>query len=357
MGLFDRKRKQQDEILVSNAVNVNDLSVEAYYKPYCFDWKKKGRYDFGRFFLQLITNRIFNGLENVTWLTTEISYLGSDITNFIDRNEQLLMWSYWKDGYAVIIVDQSGEIRLPKQNELRFDANGYITNRNAIVVYSNPYVTDRTSHFKLIVPILKNINANLNNQNFAVENLGALGILSSKAVPMSPAGKAELNEKLAKDYGLSEDQFRFILTNQEMAYTPIELPIKELEFNEKVKDDLNWLCNFFGISPDMIFGQSTYNNAAEATKAFYRTCIQPIAEVLLKLARTTFVYSDVELKPSTIVTYKITNTPELNKNLSSECEEQIKYLELLDKLNNMGVDVSTEIGKVYDYAKKMITEV
>lgn len=360
MALWNRRKPSNDlgEIMARNAVNVNDLSVDAYYRPFCWDWKnKKGRFNFGRFFLQLVINRIYNGLENVTWQTGEITYLGSDIANFIDRNEQLLMWSYWKDGYAVLIVDKTGEIRLPRQNELRFDANGYITNPNAIVVYSNPYVTERTSHFKLIMPIMKNIDSNLNNQNFATENLGALGILSSKAVPMSPAGKAELNEKLAKDYGLSEDQFRFILTNQEMAYTPIELPLKDLEFSENVKNDINWLCNFFGISPDMVFGQSTYNNAAEATKAFYRTCIQPVAEVLLKLARTAFVFCDTELKPSTVITYRITNVPELNTSLSTECAEKTAYLELLRKLEEAGIDVSEDVARLYDSTRQMLENV
>lgn len=356
MGLFDRKKNKED-IVIQNAINVNDLNENTYFKPFCWDWKKKGRFNFGDFFLQLVVNRIFNGMRNVTWQTSEINYLASDIAAFIDKNEQLLLWSYWSNGYAVIIMDDKGIARLPKQNELRLDQNGYVLNRNAIVVYSDPYVTQRTTHFRLCLPILKNINANLNNQNFAVENLGALGILSSKAIPLSPAGKQELNEKLQKEYGMGEDQFRFILSNQEMAYTPIELPIKELEFTENVKNDLNWLCNFFSISPDMIFGQSTYSNQEEATKAFYRTCIQPLAETLLQLARTAFVYADVDLKPSTVISYKITNVPELSKHLSTESEEQIKYLELLDKLNTMGVDVSVEVDKVYAYAKKMLTEV
>lgn len=357
MGLFDRNRKKDIEIL-NNAVNVNELNEQFYFKPFCWDFKKKGRFDFAAFFLQLITNRIYSGLQNVTWQTTEISYLGMDVTNFIDRNEQLLMWSYWSTGYAVAIVEDSGVIRLPKRNEIRLDSNGYVVNKNAVVVYSNPYVTQRTTHFKLIQPILKNINANLNNSNYVSENLGALGILSSKAVPLSPAGKEELNTKLQKDYGLGEEQFRFILTNQEMAYTPIDLPIKELDFNGKVKDDINWLCNFFGISPDMVFGQSTYNNSAEATKAFYRTCITPIAETLLQLGRTIFIYMDTELKPSSVLTYRITNIPELNTALSSESEEQMKYLDLLQKLNETGyVDTEALVQKVYEHAKKMISEV
>lgn len=360
MGLFNRNNNKQlkDVEIVTNAVNVNDLSPDAYFRPFIWNWKGKGRYDFGAFFLQLITNRIFNALQNVTWQTNEINYLGGDIANFIDRNEQLLMWSYWANGYAVLIMENSGIIRLPRQNELRIDANGYIVNKNAIVVYSNPYITQRTTHFQLCRPILKNLNSLLNNSNYVVENLGALGILSSKAVPLSPAAKQELNEKLIKDYGLGDNKFRFILTNQEMNYTPIELPVKDLELYEKVREDVNWLCNFFGISPDMILGQSTYNNSAEAVKAFYRTCIQPIAETLLQLGRAAFIYADTELKPSTIITYRVTNVPELNTQLSTECAEKAAYLDLLMKLEQTGmVDTSEKVRELYDTVTGMLSDV
>lgn len=356
MGLFDRRKNKSDIGVIQNAININDLNENAYFRPYIWNWKK-GRFDFGAFFLQLIIGRIFNGMRNVTWQTSEINYLATDLTAFVDKNEQLLLWSYWSNGYACIIVDDKIGFRLPKQNELRLDQNGYIVNRNAVVVYSDCYVTQRLTHFKLCLPILKNINSNLNNANFAVENLGALGILSSKSIPLSPAGKTELQQRLSKDYGLGEEQFRFILSNQEMSYTPIELPIKDLEFNSKVKDDLEWLCGFFNINPNYIFLGTTFSNVAEAKVEFYRDCIQPLSEMLLQLARTTFIYADTDLKPSTVISYKITNTPELNQSLSAESEEQIKYLELLDKLNTMGIDVSTEINKVYEYAKKMWTEV
>lgn len=357
MGLFDRRKNKSDIGVIQNAININDLNENAFFRPYVWDWKKKGRFDFGAFFLQLIIGRIYNGMRNVTWQTSEINYLATDLTAFIDKNEQLLLWSYWSNGYACIIVDDKTGFRLPKQNELRMDQNGYIVNRNAVVVYSDPYVTQRLTHFKLCVPILKNINSNLNNNNFAVENLGALGILSSKNIPMSPAGKQELNAKLSKDYGLGEEQFRFILSNQEMAYTPIELPLKELEFNENVKNDLEWLCGFFNINPNYIFLGTTFSNVAEAKCQFYQDCIQPLSEMLLQLARTTFIYADTDLKPSTIITYRITNVPELNTNLSTECAEKTAYLDLLMKLDQAGIDVSADIDKLYRSTKGLLENV
>ena len=83
-----------------------------------------------------------------------------------------------------------------------------------------------------------------------------------------------------------------------------------------------------------------------------------VAEVLLKLARATYVFMDTQLKPSSVITYHITNVPQLNSSLSKDSEEQIKYLELLQKLQDTGmVDVEGEIQKVYEKARKMIADV
>ena len=120
MGLFDRRKNKGNDIgVLHNAININDLNENTFFKPFCWDWKKKGRFDFGAFFLQLIIGRIYNGMRNVTWGTGEINYLAADLTAFIDKNEQLLLWSYWSNGYACSIVDDKVGFRLPKVNERR----------------------------------------------------------------------------------------------------------------------------------------------------------------------------------------------------------------------------------------------
>lgn len=356
MGLFDRNKKKMDVDILKNAINVNDLDTNA--RICISDWfgGKKGKLPFSNFYLQLVLNKIYQGLQNVLFYTTDIDYLGNDICNFFDKNCSILIHSYFQNGYICVINDKNG-LRLPYQNELRIDGTtGYIQNRNAICIYSDYYSINRQTHFSIIKPILKSLDTNSNNSLFASDNLGALGILSSKSIPLSPAGKEELNQHLMK-YGLSEDQFRFILTNQEMSYTPINLPIKDLDFSGKVDKDLKYIAQFFNVPIDMVFGESSYANQEQAILLFYENCIAPLAEILLKLARTTYVYLDTKLTPSTIVTYKVVGVPQLESSIMKESEEQIKYLELLDKLNDMGIDVSDEINKVYGFAKKMIADV
>ena len=360
MGLFDRnKKKDVDvELLMKNAFNVNELNENV--RPFMFDWfsKKKNKWDFARFFLDLVINKIYQGMQNVTWDTTDINYLATDICMFIEKNAPILLDSYWRNGYMCIIADPKKGVRLPKTNELRMDEKGYMVNSNAIVIYSDYYTTRRDTHFKILKPILHTIDSHANNSLFASDNLGALGIITGGSVPISPSAKSELQEKLRKNYGVGDDQFNFILSNTDLKYQSIDLKLKELDFTGNIKSNLEYICHFFNVPTDFVFGNSTYANQEQAILVFYQNAIMPLAEIMLKLARATYIYLDTELKPSSVITYRITNVPQLNSSLSKESEEKIKYLELLAKLQDTGVvDTEAEVLKVYEQAKKMIADV
>ena len=360
MGLFDRRKNKGGDIAVlQNAININELDDRT--SRVCLsDWfgHKKGKLPFSNFFLQLVLGKVYQGLQNVLFYTTDIDYIASDITNFVDKNCSILVNSYFKYGYAAVIADPKKKtIRLPYQNEIKLNANGEVITRDAIVIYSEPYVINRQTHYSIIGPILKSLDTHANNGMFAAANLGALGLLSGSSIPLSPAAKQELQQTFSRDYGVADDQFKFIITNAEMKYTPIDLKLKELDFSGNIKDNLRYICNFFNVPVDMVFGESTFSNQEQAIILFYENCIQPLSEMLLKLARTSFIYLDDNLTPSTIMSYKVVGVPQLQSSVAKESEEQIKYLELLDKLNEMGVDVSVEVDKVYGFAKKMIADV
>ena len=144
----------------------------------------------------MVLNKIYQGLQNTLFYTTEIDYKATDICDFFDKNCNILIHSYFQYGYIAVIVDKSG-LRLPYQNELKIDGTtGYVQNRNAICIYSDYYTINRQSHFTILKPILKAIDTHANNGLFAASNLGALGILSGgSSIPLSPAAKQELQEK------------------------------------------------------------------------------------------------------------------------------------------------------------------
>lgn len=358
MGLFNRKQKDDTPLEIINAINLNDVQQNQIVRFLTTDWRKPGQRPYADLFLYAIIDRIFAGMRNVTWKTSEVNYLADDIVKFINDNMALLLQNYWADGFVCIMYDErNGKLRLPKTNELRFDNQRRVVNKNAVVIYSDPYALERKTHFMLIRPILHNINTQLNNSDFVAGTLGLFGILSSNGMPVSPAAKEDLQQHLRRDYGMSAEKYNFVISNSEIKYTPIQIPVDELKFDEATKTNIKWLCNFFNINPMLIFGESTYANQEEAAKSFYRDCIGPLAEVMLTLARGLFIATTNELKPSTIITYNFSNVPEMNKTLSSICAERTAYLDYLLKLQAAGVDVSGELAKLEAEIKTMLSDV
>lgn len=355
MGLFSGKKENTD--LLKNAVQVNDIDPTAVVRPFAFNWFKKGRADYARLIWYTILTRLFNALKNISWKTTKIHYTGMDVISFIEANAEILIYHYLKNGFACVIVEKSGNLRLPQQNELRFNSRHQVINSSAIVVYSDPYTIEYTTHYLLALPYLNDLNDNFNNSNFVGNQQGLFGILSGKGLPVSSAAKEEFQTKLRKNYGYNEDQYQFIISNNEMSWTPIEIPVDKLKLDEKSTNDFKWLCNLFGINPDFFLGGSTFSNQADATRNFYRNAVEPLAEVLLRLARAIFIYVNTDLEPSTIITYDLSNVPEFDTTLSSKCEEKGAYLDYLLKLRDAGLDVESDLKKLYDSSKNMLGEV
>lgn len=355
MALFNRKQPNTE--IITNAVQVNDIDPTAVVRPFAFNWFKKGKANYAKLIWYIVLTRLFNALKNVSWKTTKIHYTGMDILNFIELNSEILIFHYIRDGYCCVIVEKSGNIRLPQVNELKFDSRRRVINKNAIVVYSDPYSIEYTTHYMLALPFLNDINDNMNNSNFIGNQQGLFGILSGKGMPMSPAAKNDFQKMLKRDYGFNDEQYQFIISNNEVDWTPIQIPVDKLQLDEKSKDDFKWICNLFGINPDFFLGGSTFSNQADATRNFYRNAVEPLAEVLLRLARAVFIYANTDLEPSTILTYDLSNVPEFDTTLSNKCEEKGAYLDYLIKLRDAGVDVETDIRKLYESSKNMLGEV
>ena len=351
MGLFNRKDKTE------NALQVNEVNNSPSFLPWVWGFNRHDK-PLGNFLLQSILTQIWQGASNITFKGSgKPLMVVEDITTFIDRNSTLLInqWIQW--GYMVVFYDRKRNYRIPSYEELKFDTNGRIINKFAVVVYSPQYQTERSSLIKIAIPVIGSINKMAGSDDYLTETLGCLSILSGQDLPSNVAQKENFLKNFSQTYGIGEDKYQFLLSNREIKVTPINPPIKELGFSEKIEKSYKWLANLFGVPLQLLFSDSsTFNNVKEAKLYFMNNTIRFYAEQILKVGRELLTASN-EFIPQNEITYKFQNTPELEKSLSAACEERSVYLKYLMDLKAAGIDVSKELNELYQESRRLFKEV
>lgn len=351
MGLFNRKDKTE------NALQVNEVNNSPSFLPWVWGFSRHDK-PLGNFLLQSILSQIWQGASNITFKGSGKQLMVvNDITTFIDRNSTLLInqWIQW--GYMVVFYDRKRNYRIPSYEELKFDTNGRIINKFAVVVYSPQYQTERSSLIKIAIPVIGSINKMAGSDDYLTETLGCLSILSGQDLPSNPQQKENFLKNFSDTYGIGQDKYQFLMSNREIKVTPINPPIKELGFSEKIEKSYKWLANLFGVPLQLLFSDSsTFNNVKEAKLYFMNNTIRFYAEQILKVGRELLTASN-EFIPQNEITYKFQNTPELEKSLSAACEERSAYLEYLLKLRDAGIDVSKELNELYQESRSLFKEV
>lgn len=355
MGLFDRRRQKK------NAIQVNDISPNYGYTPWT-PWifpHKKGDKPIGSVYLEAILNMLWKGMSNVTFESMKKeSYIADAIVSFMDSNATLLLNQYLRLGFICICYDKDHNYWVPKDTDIKYDVkSAKVINKNAVVLYSPQYQTDRKSLAKIAFPIVLDMNKISGAQDYLTETLGTFFILSGNEIPINPNAKKQMLEGMKELYGTAADKYQFMLTQHDMHVTKIDPQIDELKFEERMKANYKLLANLFGVPTQLLLDDvSTYNNVREARIFFYENTIRYYAECLLKVARQLLTATGNYIPQSTI-TYRIENVPELEKTLSSACSERTALLDYLLKLREAGIDVDKEINELFEESKNMLKEV
>lgn len=348
MGLFNRKKE--------NAIQINDVSSNVHYSPFVFT-HKKGERPVANVYLQVILNKLFSGISNVSFEVTKNNLLGEDICKFIDNNAPLLIHQYIRLGFICIFYNDRKEYFIPKDQDIRKDSNGRVINRSAVVYYSHTYTTERKSLYMTIAPIMLTINKLSGTYDYLNDTLGCFGILSGSDIPLNPEGKKRMLDGMKDNYGTASEKYQFMLANNDMKYTNISPDIKGLQLQERLEDQYKLLCNYFGVPLPLIFEKArTFNNVREAKVFFYDTTIREYAEILLKVARELLTATG-EFVPQNTITYRITNVPELESTLSSAVDQRKTFLSYLLELKTAGIDVDKEINLLAEESKDLLYKV
>lgn len=351
MGLFNKKDKTE------NAVQVNQVNSVPTFIPWTWNFNRHDK-PIGNFMLECIMNQIWNGINNISFKQTGRQMVSPEmICTFIERNAILLVNMYIQYGYMVVFYDKKNNYRVPSYTELKFDTNGRVINKFAVVIYSPQYQTSRKSLAAMAIPVISGINKVAGSEDYVTETLGILSILSGQDLPSNPEQKEKFLKNFGETYGIGDGKYPFLLSNREIKYTDISPDLKGLGFEEKIERGYKWLCNLFGVPLQLLFNDaSTFNNVKEARVFFYNNTVRLYAEALLKVARELLTAS-ADFIPQNAITYRIENCPEIEVTLSAACKERQALLEYYMKLKEAGVDTSKEINELYEESKNMLKEI
>lgn len=351
MGIFNRNKKKE------NAVQINEVAQRPW-MPWCFPHPKKTK-AVSKVYMDAIMNLLWKGISNVTFLTSKKNDgVTAEIISFIDANATILMEQYIARGFICVFFTEKGEYRIPQENELKFDKYRRIINKHAVVLYSPQYQTGRISLLHSALPILADIDSLAGADEYVTDSLGLFGILSGQDIPINPVGREKLMDEMNDKYGTFGDSpYHYMLAPHDIKFTALQPNVAQLKLRENMKESFKILCNLFGVPLPLLFDDaSTYNNVKEARISFYDTTIRYYAEILLKIGQELLTASS-QFIPQNTLTYRFENLPELEKSLSSACEERSAYLDYLIKLKDSGIDVSADLNLLYNESKDLLKRI
>lgn len=125
---------------------------------------------------------------------------------------------------------------------------------------------------------LSNIRASYHKRNVLLENIGAIGILSTRkndlggAIPMTPEEKAEIQRDW---YKRSKDEL--IITEADVQWSPMSYPTKDLLLFEELTADKLAIVDAYGLN-SYIFSQekgATFSNVRDGIRMAYTDTIIP----------------------------------------------------------------------------------
>ena len=183
------------------------------------------------------------------------------------------------------LLDQIDTEGLIKNFEFWYDSKNYEIIEVKDMIYLNT-----PDGINLINPVnridtlkypLTNIMSQYNKRNVLLENIGAIGILSSRksdlggSLPMDPEEK----EEIQRDW-LKRQKDKLVITEADVDWTPMSYPTKDLMLFEELTEDKMAIIDAYGLSY-YLFSQakgSTFSNVKEGMRMTYQDTIIPETE-------------------------------------------------------------------------------
>lgn len=352
--------KSYEEITRLTTNSVNTLPSREMFSVFGRIAKRR----FADIYLWSVLKKIFEGLHNVAFFSSspirdESSAAKIErLLRFVTDNADTLVYMMYSLGYACIVLDARGKLTIQDAKTLKTDADGAVYYEKdgkkiypECVYYSQTYRFIRRSDFDVIKNNIDALDKYASADEYLTETLGAFGILCGKNMPISEKDKENFMQRLMRRVGIGRDKMQIVPFNTEVDFKQVNLPIKDLALSDKLKEQMQLVAGYFGVPYDLlpVAGSSTYANQRQAVINFYSSCISPLAESLLSLARMAVRMSNV-LVPSDYITFRIDNVPEINEE-TIPVDYKMKLVELYKLLTDAGLPTEDVEKEINTYAR------
>lgn len=186
---------------------------------------------------------------------------------------------------------------------------------------------------------LSNIQAQYKKRNVLLENIGAIGILSSKnsdmggSIPMTP----EERQGIQRDwYKRQKDEL--IITESDVNWQPMSYPTKDLMLFEELTADKMAIIDAFGLNANLFSSDkgSTFTNMRDSVRMAYTDTIIPETQQMYDSMMNQWGVTEYHLEAN------FDHLPILQKDEVEKASVQKTTAETLEKVLAMGVALSEE---------------
>jgi phage portal protein BeeE len=159
-----------------------------------------------------------------------------------------------------------------------------IQNDTTLDFHGTKFVLGQSRIDNILLP-LSNLKAAYENRNVLLNRKGLpLGLLTGDSgkdgitsIPLLNEEKQAIQNQLNRQYGMSSGQWKAIVTQASLSWTPMSLPIKDMLIEEGHKLDKIAICDQYQF-PILLLNElsgSTFSNMGEAHKLLYNNVILP----------------------------------------------------------------------------------
>lgn len=229
--------------------------------------------------VKMITDRMRNAEFNAAVDGTAIKFAATEkLAEFVKDNRLRIISELFYKGYIMVDVRDQYDPRFPGDTEREkykdYDGTGVVT------VLDDVYRSTGKTMAETLRPHLDMLNTVNDSDLNLIMNYGAMGILSPENSAhsdgvLSEKGKEELQKEYQERYGVRFGRWAVLITRQPVKFQRIELPIRELQLNEKRKSAMASVLQFLNIPKELhaMFESAKYANRNEAELDMYSNCV------------------------------------------------------------------------------------